>query len=74
MRWRKLRFGGVGRLAGDGARESTNQRCGVGGGSRERGLKGAREHECLCIRSGALGGRTGWVAGINDFRRGVRDG
>lgn len=64
MRWRKLRLGGVVRLAGDGARESTNESCGVDGGSRERGLNGGREHDCLCIRSGALGGRTGLVAGI----------
>ena len=72
MRWRKLRPGGVVRLAGEGARESTNERCGVGGGSRERGLQRGREHGCLCIRWEALGGRTGWVVGIILVCRGVR--
>ena len=59
------------RLAGGGARESTNERCGVGGGSRERAWKGAREHGCLSIRSGPLEGRTGCVAGIIVVCRGV---
>ena len=54
-----------------GARESTNERCGVGGGSRERAWKGAREHQCLSIRLWVLGGRTGCVAGIIVVCRGV---
>ena len=72
MRWRKLRLGGVVRLAGGGARESTNERCGVRGGSCEKASKGAREYECLCIRLKGLGRRTGWVAGIILVCRGVQ--
>ncbi len=64
MRWRKLRLGWGDEAAEDGARKSTNKSCGVASGSCKRGLEGRREHDCLSIRSGALGGRAGWLAGI----------
>ena len=72
MRWQKLRLDGVVRLSEGGARESTNESCGVGGGSRERGLKRAGEHDRICIRSEALEGRAGWIAEINLVCRGLR--
>ena len=71
MRWRKLRLDGVVRLSDGGARESTNESCEVGGGSREKGLQRGRECDCLCIRSEALEGRAGWVAGILRVCKGV---
>ena len=71
MSWQKLRLDGVVRLADGGARESTNESCGVGDESRERGLKRAGEHDCICIRSEALEGRAGWIAGILRVCRGL---